>query len=92
MTMLQRLLRPDCHRVRQVLQSWLDGELAESDAAAVAVHLLACDRCRIEAELYEQVKASLASLRAIPDPEAVARLRWYADRLATPIDDPWDPS
>lgn len=81
MNLLQRLMRPDCNRVRKVLQAHLDGELDDSLAGFVAAHLDQCDRCGIEAELYEQVKASLQQLRSAPDPDALARLREFADTV-----------
>lgn len=86
MRILDRLLRPDCHRVRQVLQSYLDGELGEEDAAMVAAHLQMCDRCGIEAELYEEVKTSLAKLRTVPDPDVLARLQRFVDEIPPPPD------
>lgn len=92
MKLLMRLLRPECHRVQQVLQSYLDGELGDQDAAMVAAHLQMCDRCGIEAELYEQVKASLAELRAVPDPDTLLRLHDFVDNLpdtAEQADDEW---
>lgn len=78
MNVLDRLGRPECHRVRQILQSYLDGELDDSDAAMVAAHLEHCDRCGIEADLYEQVKESLGRLRQPPDPATIERLRCFA--------------
>lgn len=81
MRLLDWFRRPDCHRVRQVLQSYLDGELDASDATMVAAHLEHCDRCGIEAELYEQVKESLARLHQQPDPAALDRLRRFAAEI-----------
>lgn len=81
MNLLQRLMMPDCNRVRKVLQAYLDGELDDSQAGMVAAHLEHCDRCGIEAEVYEQVKASLQELRQAPDPDALARLRQFADSV-----------
>ena len=79
---LARLLRPGCRRVRKVLQAYLDGELDDRHATMVAAHLDQCDRCGIEAELYERVKDRLAGLRAVPDPDALARLHRFADEVA----------
>ena len=81
MTLLDRFLRPDCRRVRQVLPSYLDGELDDRHAGFVAAHLEHCERCGIEAELYERVKDSLSGLRPEPDPDALARLRSFADAV-----------
>lgn len=82
MNLLDRWLRPECHRTRQVLQSWLDGELGHHDAARVAAHLDLCEHCGIEADLFQQVKDSLASLRAPADPSVVARLEGFAEAIA----------
>lgn len=81
MNFLQRLMMPDCNRVRKVLQSYLDGELDDDNAAFVAAHLEHCERCGIEADIYERVKASLAELHQAPDPSAVDRLRRFAESV-----------
>lgn len=81
MNLLDRWLRPECHRTRQILQSWLDGELGREDAARVAAHLELCERCGIEAGMYQQVKDTLASLRVPPDPSVVARLDRFAQAI-----------
>lgn len=81
MNLLQRLLMPDCNRVRKVLQSYLDGELDDRHAGMVAAHLEHCERCGIQAETYQQVKDSLAGLAQQPDPDAIARLRQFADTV-----------
>ncbi|MBW3662750.1 MAG: zf-HC2 domain-containing protein [Actinobacteria bacterium] len=79
---LRRLvLPPDCREVAQVLQSFLDGELPESKTHLVAVHLEHCERCGIEASVYREVKRSLAELSTAPDPDAVERLRTFAEGL-----------
>lgn len=83
MNPIQRLLMPDCNRVRKVLQSYLDGELDDRHAAMVASHLQDCDRCGIEADVYEQVKSRLSGLRQQPDPAAIERLRHFADQVPT---------
>lgn len=84
---LERLLRPDCHRVRQVMDAWLDGELPADQAHRVAAHLADCERCGVEAETCRRVKESLAALapdlRPAPDPEALDRLRRFAEDLTS---------
>jgi anti-sigma factor RsiW len=87
MNPIQRLLMPDCARVAKVLQSYLDGELDDRHAAMVAAHLEHCDRCGIEADVYERVKDQLSELRQQPDPDAVDRLRRFADRVAAGAED-----
>lgn len=81
MTMLLRWRRPTCHRVMQVLQQFLDGELGSEDAEFVRAHLAECDRCNVEAEIYDEVMRSLAALRPEPDRAALARLEAEVERL-----------
>lgn len=89
--LVKRLLMPmDCRHVNRLMHGWLDGELSESQALLVAVHLADCDRCGVEVATYEAVKASLGRLRTQPDPGAVDRLRVFAERLAE--EDPGHPT
>lgn len=82
--MLRRfMLPPDCREVAEVLQSYLDGELPESKTHLVAEHLEHCERCGIEADIYQEVRRSLEQLATPPDREAVERLRSFADTLTT---------
>lgn len=83
MNLLERLRNPDCARVRKVLQAFLDGELDERHAGMVAAHLEHCERCGIEADVYQQVKTELRQLRADPDPAAMRRLRQFAADIST---------
>lgn len=84
---MQRLFRTECHRVQQVMDAWLDGELPVDQAHRVAAHLADCERCGIEADTYRRVKASLAALapdlRPPADPDALDRLRRFAEDLTT---------
>ncbi|MDX1659691.1 MAG: zf-HC2 domain-containing protein [Nitriliruptorales bacterium] len=72
---------PDCREVQKILQSYLDGELPESEHHKVAEHLEHCDRCGIEAEVYREVKRSLGRLHQPPDPTVMERLRSYTEDL-----------
>ncbi len=83
MNLIERLLMPDCNRVRKVLQAYLDGELDDRHVGMVAAHLEHCERCGIEAELYQRVRDSLQELRQAPDPAALSRLRAFADSVAS---------
>lgn len=82
---LMRLLRPECHRVQRLMDAWLDGELPADQAHRVAAHLADCERCGVEAETLRLVKESLAKvaphLRPPQDPDALDRLRRFADDL-----------
>lgn len=83
---LMRLLRPECHRVRALMDAWLDGEVPADQAHRVAAHLADCERCGVEAATARRVKESLAALaphlRPPSDPAALTRLRRYAEDLA----------
>lgn len=82
--LLQRFMTPpDCRDVAEVLQSYLDGELPESQTHLVEEHLEHCDRCGIEAAVYEEVKRSLERLATPPNRDALDRLHTYADQLAS---------
>lgn len=72
----------DCHEVGELLQHFLDGELDASRAARIAEHLDDCRRCGLEAEAYEQIKASLAARRPDVPAESLERLREFGRRLA----------
>lgn len=75
-----------CREVGRVLQSYLDGEVDALTARRVGRHLEQCRRCGLEGEAYTQIKQSLARRHGgSVDPEAVARLRGFAQQLA---DDP----
>lgn len=84
---MRRLLMPDCARVVKVLQAFLDGELDEDQAGMVAAHLESCDRCGIEAAVYEQVKEQLTAFHLEPDAAAVGRLRSFADDIGAEADE-----
>lgn len=73
--------RLDCDQVRDLMQSFLDGELPDRDAGRVAAHLHDCDRCGIDADTYRRVKDRLARLRIPADPAALSRLERFVDEL-----------
>ena len=79
---------PDCHEVAEVLQSYLDGELAERDAGRVAEHLEHCHRCDIEATTVQQVIAAIQRQRPVLDDATVGRLTGVIDQLAQPDEPP----
>jgi anti-sigma factor RsiW len=74
--------RIECMRVRPLLQSFLDGELDEPQRQRVATHLEACRRCGLAASTYESLKRRLGEFGQPADPDAVARLTDFVDRLA----------
>lgn len=74
--------RVECMRVRKLLQSYLDGELRDEDAAAlVARHLEACRRCGKAADSIQLLKDAVGRLRRDPDPEQVRRVQRVIDEL-----------
>lgn len=76
--------RSQCHVVARVLQDYLDGEADDLTATMVAKHLEICRMCGLEANTYEAIKAALLMPEpdAAPlDPDAVERLRAFADTL-----------
>lgn len=80
---LFRRFRADisCDEVMAVLQSYLDGEVDATTARRVAGHLHACTDCGPESEVYRRIKTSLASAEAPVDPEVLASLRSFSERL-----------
>lgn len=82
MTPLPPPWRPECRRVAEVLQAYLDGELSTDQTDLVAEHLRHCRRCGIDERVYRDVRRVLRGLASEPDPEAVARLRDYAAHLS----------
>lgn len=75
--------RLGCRSVGRILQAYLDGELADSRALLVAEHLDTCLRCGMDAHTYRWLTARLAELNPAEDVEYVARLRRFADALAS---------
>lgn len=74
--------RVECLRTMHVLQRYLDGAVDDASAQRVAAHLEHCRRCGLEAEVYGEIKASLARGERPVDPDAVERLRRFGERLA----------
>jgi anti-sigma factor RsiW len=69
----------ECHEVRQQLSAWLDHELPETAAAALAVHVEKCAACRQEWLQLQALDAALDNLAAPVPPDlaekVLARLR-----------------
>ncbi len=82
MRLLNRLRgRPTCEEIMEVLQSYLDGEIDADTARKVAGHLDVCTECDRESQVYETIKASLASRRHEIDPQVLAALRQFGETL-----------
>lgn len=72
----------DCRAVGRLLQAFLDDELYDARAGAVADHLDACLACGMEAGAYRWLKAALAGLAGADDSAQVERVAAFADALA----------
>lgn len=82
-----------CSEVGAVLQAYLDDETDEVATKRVAEHLEDCLRCGMEAVTYRRIKESLAQRSPQLDPESVARLRAFGERLvAGEVDDATGPA
>lgn len=83
---LVQFFRPDglsCAEVMEVLQAYLDGEVDAETARKVAEHLDRCDMCDDESEVFRNIKHSLASRNEPVDPDVMANLRAFSDRLVS---------
>ena len=77
-----------CRKVGKVLQTHLDGELDDERRDKVAAHLEECERCGLEADVLEGVRAALRGRReSLPTATATA-LRQFSDRLVNGEDAP----
>lgn len=74
--------RLGCRQVRRTLQAFLDGEVEPRRAELVAAHLESCARCQVEAEVFEQVIASIRRLRPDLDLAAYTRLVETCEQLS----------
>ena len=80
--LLTRLRRgPSCNEVMEVLQAYLDGEVDVRTARTVAGHLDRCAACSHESDVYERIKAHLATRRRAIDPEIRAALEAFTRDL-----------
>lgn len=70
-----------CREVRKVVQSFLDGELSAEHAHLVAAHIAVCEVCGLDARTLDQVRRAVAGLDRGVDPDALARLERFADRV-----------
>lgn len=74
--------RVRCLQTMRVLQMYLDGALDDLATRRVGEHLEHCRRCGLEAEVYREIKASLAERDRSLDTRTVERLRRFGERLA----------
>lgn len=71
-----------CDAVMEVLQAYLDGEIAVEQARKVARHLDRCDGCAVESEVFAGIQRRLADRPFEIDPEIRARLESFVRSLA----------
>ncbi len=82
MNLLRKLRRgPSCSEILEILQSYLDGEVDAVDARKVAAHLADCTECDRESQIYRKIKSSLAGRRMHVDPEILAALRQFGQKV-----------
>lgn len=79
---LRRRKSMTCEQIMEVLQRYLDGEVDESVARKVAAHLDECERCIPEADIYREIKASLAAKSLVVEPSILADLTAFGNRIA----------
>jgi predicted anti-sigma-YlaC factor YlaD len=72
-----------CREVGKLLQRYLDGDTEQHTTARIAEHLEDCRRCGLEADIYREIKASLARQAPTLPETTLARLRRFGERLAT---------
>lgn len=72
---------PSCDEIMEVLQGYLDGEVDVDTARKVSTHLEMCTDCKPESDVYRSIKASLAASAEPVDPDVLASLRAFSDRL-----------
>jgi anti-sigma factor RsiW len=87
MTILERLTMRRCRQVANVLQAYLDGEVDPATAHMVHDHLEECLRCGLEAHTYRAIKTAIPMAKASTtrievDPQAIERLRRFAEDLS----------
>ena len=71
-----------CKQVAEDLQSYLDNEDTAENRELIAAHLEACRDCGLEADTFNQLKASLARPVLEIDATALDRLRAFGASIA----------
>jgi anti-sigma factor RsiW len=79
--MSQRVESDRCAEVLDRLESWIDGDLDQTQAAAMQSHIDGCASCRRERQLAEEL---VAELRAMPDFEIPERVLDAVHRKTRP--------
>jgi anti-sigma factor RsiW len=67
-----------CHELIDVIDDYLDGQLAPADVDALEQHLAVCDACRAYLATYRRARALGAAAARVEMPEEMtARLREF---------------
>ena len=79
--MSQRVDPDRCAEILDRLDAWIDGDLEESEAAAMQAHVDGCESCRRERQQAEEV---VAELRAMPEFDVPQRVLQAVHRRTRP--------
>jgi anti-sigma factor RsiW len=71
--MSQRVDSERCTEVLERLDAWIDGDMGETEAAAIQAHIDGCESCQRERRLAEEVLAELRAMPRFEVPERVLR-------------------
>ena len=64
------LNRLECGEIRELFSVMLDGELADGERGRLEKHLLVCEECRLEFELWQRIADTLRGEEACGEPSA----------------------
>ncbi|HWO56639.1 MAG TPA: zf-HC2 domain-containing protein [bacterium] len=69
---MNRLEVNSCEQCQDIIEAYLDGELAAVERAALEAHMIVCAACAEQLALGRRVRAGLDSLRVLASPPSVA--------------------
>jgi anti-sigma factor RsiW len=74
-----------CRQSRRQISAWIDGELPQAAAEAVATHVQRCPDCAVHAQELRRIADALSTWDAPPLPDSLAeRIRRAAEDLPAP--------
>lgn len=77
-----------CDEVGELLQHYLDDHVDAELAGRIEAHLDDCRRCGLEAQIYRDIKQSLAARRPAVPRQSLERLRAFGESLANNSQEP----
>lgn len=87
---MNRLEANTCEQYQDVIEAYLDGELAALERAALEAHMIVCATCAEQLALGRRVRAGLDSLPVLASPPSVAATALaYASSHPRPSRRPW---